>query len=114
MSSGETFWFHQEARALASLDHPAIVRGRDFGVLEDGSPYLVMDLIAGRSLWSLMEVGQVPWPITWALVDQVLARQLLLPLAFDRGQRLSENLRRRRPEAATPLAVKVHRRAVQA
>jgi len=48
------------------------------------------------------------------LVDQVLARQLLLPLAFDRGQRLSENLRRRRPEAATPLAVKVHRRAVQA
>jgi len=72
MSTGETFWFHQEARALASLDHPAIVRGRDFGVLEDGSPYLVMDLITGRSLWSLMEVGQVPWPITWGIVDQVL------------------------------------------
>lgn len=72
MSTGETFWFHQEARALASLDHPAIVRGRDFGVLEDGSPYLVMDLIAGRSLWSLMETGQVPWTITWAIVDQVL------------------------------------------
>ncbi|MGZ3477628.1 MAG: protein kinase domain-containing protein, partial [Polyangiales bacterium] len=71
--SGETFWFHQEARALASLDHPAIVRGRDFGVLEDGSPYLVMDLIAGRSLWSLIELGPVPWPITWAIVDQVLA-----------------------------------------
>ncbi|MBI2392779.1 MAG: protein kinase [Deltaproteobacteria bacterium] len=71
-ASGETFWFHQEARALASLDHPAIVRGRDFGVLDDGSPYLVMDLIAGRSLWSLMELGQVPWPITWAIIDQVL------------------------------------------
>lgn len=71
--AGETFWFHQEARALASLDHPAIVRGRDFGVLEDGSPYLVMDLIAGRSLWSLMELGAVPWPITWSIVDQVLA-----------------------------------------
>lgn len=73
VKAGETFWFHQEARALASLDHPAIVRGRDFGVLEDGSPYLVMDLIAGRSLWSLMELGPVPWPITWAIVDQVLA-----------------------------------------
>ncbi len=73
VKTGETFWFHQEARALASLDHPAIVRGRDFGVLEDGSPYLVMDLIAGRSLWSLMELGPVPWPITWAIVDQVLA-----------------------------------------
>lgn len=73
VKSGETFWFHQEARALASLDHPAIVRGRDFGVLEDGSPYLVMELIAGRSLWSLMELGPVPWPITWAIVDQVLS-----------------------------------------
>jgi eukaryotic-like serine/threonine-protein kinase len=73
VKAGETFWFHQEARALASLDHPAIVRGRDFGVLEDGSPYLVMDLIAGRSLWSLMELGPVPWSITWAIVDQVLS-----------------------------------------
>ena len=71
--AGDTFWFHQEARALASLDHPAIVRGRDFGVLDDKSPYLVMDLIAGRSLWSLMELGPVPWPITWSIIDQVLA-----------------------------------------
>jgi len=73
VKTGETFWFHQEARALASLDHPAIVRGRDFGVLDDGSPYLVMDLIAGRSLWSLMEFGPVPWPITWSIIDQVLS-----------------------------------------
>ncbi len=72
-NAGETFWFHQEARALASLDHPAIVRGRDFGVLDDGSPYLVMDLIGGRSLWSLIELGPVPWPLTWAIVDQVLS-----------------------------------------
>jgi serine/threonine protein kinase/tetratricopeptide (TPR) repeat protein len=73
VNAGETFWFHQEARALASLDHPAIVRGRDFGVLEDGSPYLVMELIAGRSLWSLMELGPVAWPLTWAILDQSLA-----------------------------------------
>src|SRR5262245_41218698 len=32
----ETWWFHQEARAVASLDHPAIVRARDFGTLADG------------------------------------------------------------------------------
>jgi len=73
VKTGETFWFHQEARALASLDHPAIVRGRDFGILDDGSPYLVMDLIAGRSLWSLIELGAVPWPITWSIIDQVLS-----------------------------------------
>src|SRR5262249_2459712 len=41
----ETWWFHQEARAVASLDHPALVRARDFGTLADGSPYLVMDAL---------------------------------------------------------------------
>ena len=27
----ESWWFHQEARAVAALDHPALVRARDFG-----------------------------------------------------------------------------------
>ena len=31
-------WFHQEARALAALDHPAIVHARDFGTLGTGAP----------------------------------------------------------------------------
>src|SRR5438132_13697636 len=31
----ESWWFHQEARAVAALDHPAIVRARDFGSLSD-------------------------------------------------------------------------------
>ena len=34
----ENWWFQQEARAVASLEHPAIVRARDFGTLHDGSP----------------------------------------------------------------------------
>ena len=32
----ETWWFHQEARAVAALDHPALVHARDFGTLADG------------------------------------------------------------------------------
>jgi len=72
-AAGDTFWFHQEARALASLDHPAIVHARDFGVLEDGSPYLVMELINGRSLQTIMESGPPSWPVTWSMIDQVLA-----------------------------------------
>ena len=65
-------WFHQEARALASLDHPAIVHARDFGAVPDGAPYLVMDMIDGRSLHGWKHVAEPPWPVVWTLMDQVL------------------------------------------
>lgn len=69
----ESWWFQQEARAVASLDHPAIVRARDFGSLHDGSPYLVMDALPGRSVHEWMHTTTMPWSVIWALVDQVLA-----------------------------------------
>jgi serine/threonine protein kinase/tetratricopeptide (TPR) repeat protein len=69
----ESWWFHQEARAVASLEHPAIVRARDFGTLQDGSPYLVMDCLPGRSVHEWMHTTTMPWPVIWSLVDQVLA-----------------------------------------
>ncbi len=69
----EGWWFHQEARAVASLDHPSIVRARDFGTLADGSPYLVMDALPGRSVHEWMHTTKLPWPVMWALADQVLA-----------------------------------------
>lgn len=69
----ENWWFQQEARAVASLDHPAIVRARDFGTLQDGSPYLVMDALPGRSVHEWMHTTTMPWPVIWSLVDQVLA-----------------------------------------
>src|SRR5579871_5269938 len=50
----ESWWFHQEARAVALLDHPAIVRARDFGQLADGSPFFVMDVLPGRSIHEWM------------------------------------------------------------
>ncbi len=69
----ESWWFQQEARAVASLDHPAIVRARDFGMLPDGSPYLVMDALPGRSVHEWMHTTKIPWAVIWATVDQVLA-----------------------------------------
>ena len=41
--------FDHEARALATLSHPNVVNVFDVGV-EDGTPYLVMELVEGRSL----------------------------------------------------------------
>jgi len=69
----ESWWFQQEARAVAALDHPALVRARDFGTLADGSPYLVMDSLPGRSVHEWMHTTKMQWPVIWALVDQVLA-----------------------------------------
>jgi eukaryotic-like serine/threonine-protein kinase len=40
----------QEARAAASIGHPAIARVFDFGFAEAGDPYIVMELLSGESL----------------------------------------------------------------
>lgn len=42
--------FIQEARATAAIKHPAVVAITDFGVLEDGIPYFVMELLVGETL----------------------------------------------------------------
>lgn len=42
--------FMQEARATAAIKHPAVVAITDFGELEDGVPYFVMELLAGETL----------------------------------------------------------------
>ena len=47
--------FEREAKALNQLLHPNIVRVYRFGILEDGSPFLVMEYLEGRSLRSLLE-----------------------------------------------------------
>jgi serine/threonine protein kinase len=73
----DAWWFQEEARALAGLNHPTIVRARDFGALADGTPYLVMDAAPGRSLHEWIYLAQhdglLPWPIVWSCTEQILA-----------------------------------------
>jgi serine/threonine-protein kinase len=40
----------KEAQMLARLHHPSIVAVYEYGTLEDGSPYLVMELVKGNDL----------------------------------------------------------------
>ncbi|MBX9690538.1 MAG: serine/threonine protein kinase [Candidatus Obscuribacterales bacterium] len=42
--------FQQESKALAGLKHPNIVKALSSGFLDDGRPFLVMELIKGESL----------------------------------------------------------------
>src|SRR5262249_46050819 len=66
-------WFYQEARALAALEHPTIVRARDVGSLPDGSLFLVMEARGGRTLHAWKQHGRLPFGVVWATCDQLLA-----------------------------------------
>jgi len=51
--------FDREARAVARLAHPNIVALHDVGI-DDGRPFLVMELVDGRSVAELLEEGPLP------------------------------------------------------
>ncbi|WP_411847386.1 protein kinase [Roseibacillus persicicus] len=51
----------KEATALCSVQHPHIVTVYDAGVDDDG-PYVVMELLSGRTLDEMVERGTMTWP----------------------------------------------------
>jgi hypothetical protein len=59
--------FEREARVAASLTHPNVVRVYDFGRLDAGGAYLVMELISGISWRTRLKAGRrIPLPqVTW-------------------------------------------------
>ena len=74
--------FQREAKALSELAHPNIVSVTDSGI--DGDvPYLVMELLEGKTLADLLTQG--PLPFARALG---IAQQLLRGLAFVHGKRI--------------------------
>jgi len=54
--------FQNEAKAAFSLSHPNLVKVHDFGILESGDPYLVMDLVAGETLADMIKRKTVLTP----------------------------------------------------
>ena len=46
--------FRQEAMAAAAIRHPNTVSVTDYGILNDTTPYLVMEFVEGRSLHDLL------------------------------------------------------------
>jgi eukaryotic-like serine/threonine-protein kinase len=42
--------FHREAKAVSRLNHPNIIRLYDFGVMDEGQPYIVTELLSGPTL----------------------------------------------------------------
>ena len=66
--------FLREARAASSIKHRNVVDIIDFGDLDDGSTYYVMELLEGRDLSSLLKSdGRMKWPRARLLLRQVLS-----------------------------------------
>jgi hypothetical protein len=74
--------FQREAIASGRLEHPNIVGVSDFGLLEDGGCYLVMELLEGESLGDRLDRERLPWREAIDILRGVLRG---LRHAHDRG-----------------------------
>jgi serine/threonine-protein kinase len=75
--------FQREALASGRLDHPNIVGVSDFGIVDDGPCYLVMEALEGESLGSRLEREK---RLHWREALEILRGVLLgLRHAHDRG-----------------------------
>ena len=62
--------FRREARQTAMLSHPGIATVYDYGE-DDGTPYIVMELVAGEPLSALLaRSGRLPTPVAASLLTQ--------------------------------------------
>jgi serine/threonine protein kinase len=73
--------FQQEARAAATLNHPNILAVHDLGT-ENGSPYIVSELLEGETLRAKLAAG--PLPVRKA-IDYALQIARGLAAAHDKG-----------------------------
>ncbi|MFD5752987.1 SAV_2336 N-terminal domain-related protein [Streptomyces sp. NPDC127033] len=76
--------FSREMRVVAELRHPGIITIHDFGTADDGSFYVVMELVTGHSLDARPVDPEHP-PLSVAEIT-ALARQVLAALTYAHDQ----------------------------
>jgi eukaryotic-like serine/threonine-protein kinase len=64
--------FQVEARAAAGLNHPHVVAVHDYGE-QDGTPYIVMERLPGRTLADALASGPLPQHRVRSVLDGVLS-----------------------------------------
>src|SRR5262245_24152087 len=64
--------FERETRVMSKLAHPNCVSVLDFGVFQ-GSPYIVMDYVAGTTLRSIIDGGPLAPARALGLARQIAA-----------------------------------------
>lgn len=66
--------FEQEAKAMAKLDHPAIISVHDFGETSEGQLYFVMEFVEGMDIHQYLKHhgGKLPQEDALAIIAHVL------------------------------------------
>jgi eukaryotic-like serine/threonine-protein kinase len=72
-AAGQRDQLLREARVAARLRHPNVVGVLDCGVAPDGTPYIVMEYVAGRSLAERLRDGVPPPAETLHVAERVAA-----------------------------------------
>jgi serine/threonine protein kinase len=57
--------FMREALAASRVDHRNVVQVLDFGFADDGTPYMVMEYLRGRSLSAILKTASAPLAIDY-------------------------------------------------
>ncbi len=76
--------FQAEAKLLAKLDHPGLVKVQDFGFIDNVKPFLVMDFVQGRTLSSVLKSSGV--------MSLDVAIKIFVELCFALGYAHSKNI----------------------
>ncbi|MBL8916695.1 MAG: serine/threonine protein kinase [Archangium sp.] len=63
----------EEARAVNVIHHPGIIQIFDVGLMDQRRPYLVMELLEGRSLASMMKRGPMQLTAATSILEQMLS-----------------------------------------
>src|ERR1700689_4201775 len=65
--------FEREAMAAAHIDHPNVAAATDFGKLDDGSFFLVLEYIEGQSLRDVIGRGRLEVGRAMHIMEQIAA-----------------------------------------
>jgi serine/threonine protein kinase len=63
--------FEREAMAAAHIEHPNVAAATDFGKLDDGSFFLVLEYLEGGSLREVIAAGRLPVPRALHIMGQI-------------------------------------------
>ena len=65
--------FEREAMVAANIDHPNVAAATDFGKLPDGSMFLVLEFVEGKSLRDEISAGPLPFERALRIAGQIAA-----------------------------------------